>query len=116
MANSRIIRFPEKQESKKKASNSEPEKISRELLKELTKDTSYREFTEAHELSKQIGAAIVRARKKSRLSTAELAARIGKSEAIVKRMEKGEYKQYTIQLLLALAHATGSKVQIDLAP
>lgn len=113
MANSRIIRFPNDQ-SGKKARNPEQQKLSRELLKELSKDPGYQEFQRAQQLYKQIGEAVSRARKRSRLSTAELAARLKKSEAVVRRMERGEYKQYTIKLLQDLARETGTKLQINL--
>jgi len=113
MANSRVIRFQEKQNSKK-TTKPEHEKLSRALLKELTKDPGYNEFQRGQQLSKEIGEAVSRARKRSRLSTAELASRLNKNEAVVKRMEKGEFKQYTIKLLQDLARVTGMKLKVDL--
>ena len=82
-------------------------------MQELTKDEAYRKFADTTEAGKRIGEAITRLRKRKKLSTAELAKRIQKPEKVISRMERGEYKQYTMQLLLDIARALHAKLLID---
>lgn len=88
------------------------EKLSKELLREMLKDPGYRKANEQIQLARQIGAEVAQVRKRKRLSEEELAERIGKSKQVVRRMEKGEYKQYTIKLLLLIAQASNTDLQI----
>jgi ribosome-binding protein aMBF1 (putative translation factor) len=113
MANSRILKFPEKKESAKKGKPDPREKLSKELLQELTKDEAYREFASSEEVYKIIGESLAKVRKAKKVSFGDLAKKVGKSEKIILRMEKGEYKQYTMKLLLQLAHALKAKLRIQ---
>jgi ribosome-binding protein aMBF1 (putative translation factor) len=113
MANSRVLKFPEKKESAKKGKADPREKLSKELLQELTKDEAYREFASAEEVYKLIGESIAKLRKAKKVTVADLAKKVGKSEKIILRMEKGEYKQYTMKLLLQLATALKAKLRIE---
>jgi ribosome-binding protein aMBF1 (putative translation factor) len=113
MASTRVIKFPEKKGSTKKGKPDPREKLSTELLQELKKDEAYREFSSAEEVYKQIGEAVSRSRKAKKMSVPDLAKRVGKSEKIIVRMEKGEYKQYTMKLLLQLALALNAKMRIQ---
>ncbi|MCI0412450.1 helix-turn-helix domain-containing protein [bacterium] len=115
MATSRIIKFPEKEkkETGKKGKPDPREKLSKELLQELQKDEAYREFASAEEVYKLIGESLGKVRKAKKMSVADLAQKVGKSEKIILRMEKGEYKQYTMKLLLQLAHALKAKLRIQ---
>ena len=113
MANSRVLSFPEKKGSAKKK-GAPTEKLSAELLQELKKDDAYREFSSAEEVYKQIGESLVKIRKARKMSVADFAKKIGKSESIVNRMDKGEYKQYTMKLLLQMAHVLNAKLRIQL--
>jgi len=112
MATSRLLKFPENKIPAKKGKSDPKEKLSKELLQELQKDDAYREFASAEQVYKQIGESLARVRKAKKMSLAHLAQKVGKSEKIILRMEKGEYKQYTLKLLLQLAHVTNSKLQI----
>jgi ribosome-binding protein aMBF1 (putative translation factor) len=112
MASTRVIKFPEKKGSAKKGKPAPSEKLSNELLQELKKDEAYREFSSAEEVYKQIGETLSRLRKAKKMSPADLAKKVGKSEKIIARMEKGEYKQYTMKLLLQLALALNAKLRI----
>ena len=112
MATSRVLNFPEKKSSAKKTKPDLKEKLSQELLRELTKEDAYREFASAEKVYKEIGESLARARKAKKMSIADLAKKIGKSESVILRMEKGEYKQYTQKLLLQLANAIGCKLRI----
>jgi ribosome-binding protein aMBF1 (putative translation factor) len=114
MASNRVISFPEKKKASKKAKADPREKLSKELLQELKKDDAYREFSSAEEVYKEIGESIGQARKARKMSVADFASRIGKSDKIIARMEKGEYKQYTMKLLLQIAHALNSKLRVHL--
>lgn len=80
--------------------------VSRELLTELRKDPQYRNVDDQIAFFKSAGAEIAKARKESGLSVSELAKTIGKPESVVRRMERGEYKQYTVKMLLEIARAT----------
>jgi len=113
MANSRILKFPDKKEPAKKGKPDPREKLSKELLQELQKDEAYREFASAEEVYKLIGESLAKVRKAKKMSAADLAQKIGKSEKIISRMEKGEYKQYTMKLLLQLANALKAKLRIQ---
>ena len=110
MSPERIISFPKKRANGKRKENRE--KISRELLQELTKDPAYRQFKENEDLSKQLGEAIVQLRKRKRLSPSEFAKRINKTESILARIERGEYKQYTMKLLQQIARECGTRLRI----
>lgn len=90
------------------------EKLSKELLQELNKDDAYREFSMTEEVYKQIGESIARARKTKKMNVPDFSKKIGKSDKIIARMEKGEYKQYTMKLLLQIAHALNAKLRITL--
>jgi ribosome-binding protein aMBF1 (putative translation factor) len=114
MANNRVLKFPAKKEAAKKGKPHSREKLSKDLLQELQKDDAYREFATSEEVYKQIGESIARVRKAKKLSVGELAQKVGRSEKIVQRMEKGEYKQYTMKLLLQLANAMKSKLRINI--
>lgn len=114
MAANRVISFPEKKGSSKKSKPDPREKLSKELLQELKKDEAYREFSSAEEVYKQIGEAVSRIRKTRKMSVSDFAKKIGKSEKIIARIEKGEYKQYTMKLLLQIAHVLNSKLRVNL--
>jgi ribosome-binding protein aMBF1 (putative translation factor) len=89
------------------------EELSRELLKVLRTDRAYRQFTAAHGLQKQAGEEIARIRKRRKLTARDLAIRIGRKEQDIARMERGEFKQYTLKLLLQIADATDSGIRIE---
>jgi len=112
MATSRILKFPEKKNAEKKTKPDPSDKLSKALLQELTKDEAYREFASAEKVYKEIGETIAKVRKAKKISVADFGKKIGKSEKIIQRMEKGEYKQYTMKLLLQIAQATASSLRI----
>ena len=62
----------------------------------------------------EIAAELLRARKRTGLSQAELAARMGTSQSAIARMESGEALPST-KTLLRFAEATGSKVELRLS-
>lgn len=97
---------------KKKKKKKKNEEISEQLLSELRKNAGFKDFSDAQRLSRQIGSELERARKRKRLSDQELAERIGRSVQIVRKIEKGEYRQFTVKLLMELAQATNSKLEI----
>jgi ribosome-binding protein aMBF1 (putative translation factor) len=111
MAQSKVLNFPKKASKKAKVN---PEKLSQDLLQELTKDEGYRKFADSSQVTKGIGEAISRVRKRKKMSAAELAKRIGKTEKVVNRMERGEHKQYTMKQLLEIAGALNAKLKITL--
>ena len=91
------------------------EKLSRELLREVRKDPEFRKVSDQQQLAKDVGAEVARIRKKKRMSEQELAEKIGRTAKIVKRMEKGEFKQYTLKMLLEIAAATNARLQFEFA-
>jgi ribosome-binding protein aMBF1 (putative translation factor) len=62
----------------------------------------------------EISAELIRARLRSGLSQAELAARMGTSQSTIARLESGRILPST-KTLLAFASATGSRVQVRLS-
>ncbi len=97
---------------KKKQKN---EEISSQLLRELRKNPGFKDFSDTQRLSQQIGSELERARKRKRLTDQEVAERIGRSIQIVRRIEKGEYRQFTVKLLMELAKAINSTLEIRFA-
>ena len=61
----------------------------------------------------EIAAELLRARKRTGLSQAELAARMGTSQSAIARMESGEALPST-KTLIRFAEATGSKIKLQL--
>jgi ribosome-binding protein aMBF1 (putative translation factor) len=62
----------------------------------------------------EIAAELLRARMRTGLSQAELAARMGTSQSAIARLESGETLPST-KTLLRFAEATGSKIQLRLS-
>ena len=62
----------------------------------------------------EIAAELLRARKRTGLSQAELAERMGTSQSAIARLESGEALPST-KTLLRFAEATGSKIQLRLS-
>lgn len=87
---------------------------SKELLVELRKDQAYREVNDLLGFYMAVGAEIAKARQASGLSVSDLAVKVGKTEAVIRRMERGEYKQYTLKLLLDMARATKMELHLEL--
>jgi ribosome-binding protein aMBF1 (putative translation factor) len=52
-------------------------------------------------------------RKARKLSEDEFAQRIKKKPQDVRRMEKGEYKQYTLKTVLDIARAVNKQIKIE---
>ena len=61
----------------------------------------------------EIAAELLRARKRTGLSQAELAERMGTSQSAIARMESGEALPST-KTLIRFAEATGSKIKLQL--
>jgi ribosome-binding protein aMBF1 (putative translation factor) len=91
------------------------DKLSRELLREVRKDPEFRKISDQQELAKDVGAEIARIRKKKRMSEQELAEKIGRTSKVIRRMEKGEFKQYTLKMLIQIAQATNTRLQFEFA-
>jgi len=62
----------------------------------------------------EIAAELLRARRRTRLSRAELAERMGTSQSAIARLESGETLPST-KTLLRFAEATGSKIKFRLS-
>ena len=86
--------------------------VSQELLSELKKDAGYKSFVDRQELFRQIGLEIARVRKAKKLSVDQLAQKLGKPASAVSKMEKGEYKAYTLKTLMDLAQVLGTRLKI----
>ena len=114
MAANRVITFSDKKGPAKKGKTDPREKLSNELLQELKKDEAYREFSSAEEVYKELGQSIGRIRKAKKMSIGDFSKRIGKSDKIIARIEKGEYKQYTMKMILQIAHVLNAKLRITL--
>jgi DNA-binding XRE family transcriptional regulator len=92
------------------------DELSRAFLRERLKDPEYRKYYEQEQLINAMGSAVKSVRKQKRLTQGELAKRAGVPESAVERMERGEYKRWTVKLLQQLAAATNSRVKIEFVP
>jgi ribosome-binding protein aMBF1 (putative translation factor) len=101
-----------KQNSRDRGKN-KGEALGLQLLKELKKDEGFRGFTVEQTLYQQLGREIGRVRKARKLSDEEFAQRIKKKVRDVHRMEKGEFKQYTLKLILDIARAFDKQVRVE---
>jgi transcriptional regulator with XRE-family HTH domain len=63
-----------------------------------------------------IGTQITRLRQHAGLSQAALADRIGTKQASIARMERRDYRGYTVGTLAKIAAATGARLEVRLAP
>lgn len=89
---------------------------SRELhAKEMREDAEYRAAYEALECEFMLINAMMKARKRSRLSQAVIASRMGTTESAVSRLESGRVKPST-RTLERYAAATGHKLKISFEP
>jgi len=64
----------------------------------------------------QIAAQIARLRERAGLSQAELAERIGTKQAGIARMERRDYRGYTVATLAKITAAIGGRLEVRLAP
>jgi ribosome-binding protein aMBF1 (putative translation factor) len=87
--------------------------VSLKLVQELRKDPGYRDFSDRNEFFKSVGTEIARIRKAKKMTSEELASKIGKATTAVSRMERGEFKSYTVKLLLDIAVATKTKLRLQ---
>jgi predicted transcriptional regulator len=86
------------------------EEIERRLLADPEVKSEFDALGPAFE----IAAELLRARKRTGLSQAELAERMGTSQSAIARLESGETLPST-KTLLRFAEATGSKIQLRLS-
>jgi ribosome-binding protein aMBF1 (putative translation factor) len=89
---------------------------SRELhAKHMAEDPEYRAAYDALEEEFALIKAMMDARKRSRLSQAEIANRMGTTESVVSRLESGRVKPST-RTLERYAEATGHRLKISFEP
>lgn len=81
------------------------------LAKEWMKDLKFQEAYDALGPEYALAAALIEARKKSRLSQKELARRMGTTQPMIARLENGRQPPST-KTLLNFAKATGTRLQI----
>lgn len=83
--------------------------------REMAEDPEYRAAYEALEEEFALIKALLKARKRSRLSQAEIANRMGTTESAVSRLESGRVKPST-RTLERYAAATGHRLKISFEP
>ena len=83
--------------------------------KNMTETLGYREAYDALEEEFALIEAMMDARKRSRLSQAEIASRMGTTESAVSRLESGRVKPST-RTLERYAAATGHRLKISFEP
>jgi ribosome-binding protein aMBF1 (putative translation factor) len=89
---------------------------AREIHKrEMAEDPEYRAAYDALEEEFALIEAMMDARKRSRLSQAEIANRMGTTESVVSRLESGRVKPST-RTLERYAEATGHRLKISFEP
>jgi transcriptional regulator with XRE-family HTH domain len=88
--------------------------IFSDLKKELLADPKVAAEYEALKLQFTVVKALVAARRKARLSQAEVAARMGTTQSSIARMESGN-GNVTIESVQKYAKATGQKIKLEFA-
>jgi ribosome-binding protein aMBF1 (putative translation factor) len=83
--------------------------------REMAENPGYRDAYEALEEEFALIEALMEARKRSRLSQAEIASRMGTTESAVSRLESGRVKPST-RTLERYAAATGHRLKISFEP
>jgi HTH-type transcriptional regulator/antitoxin HipB len=81
----------------------------------LWANPEYRAIYEQEAAKKELWLQLVEARQKARLTQAELARRLGVSQAQVARMEKRGYDAYTLNSLRRYVQALGEGFSLDIA-
>lgn len=81
----------------------------------LRANPEYRAIYEQEAAKKELWLQLVEARQKARLTQAELARRLGVSQAQVARMEKRGYDAYTLNSLRRYVQALGEGFSLDIA-
>jgi ribosome-binding protein aMBF1 (putative translation factor) len=82
---------------------------------EMAEDPEYRAAYESMEEEFALIEALMKARRRSRLSQAEIASRMGTTESAVSRLESGRVKPST-RTLERYAAATGHRLKISFEP
>ena len=81
----------------------------------LWANPEYRAIYKQEAAKKELWLQLVEARQKARLTQAELARRLGVSQAQVARMEKRGYDAYTLNSLRRYVQALGEGFSLDIA-
>jgi ribosome-binding protein aMBF1 (putative translation factor) len=85
-----------------------------ELREEMLSDPELKAAYDALKPKYDVINALVAARRKARLSQAEVAARMGTTQSIIARMESGN-GNVTIESVQKYAKATGQKIKLEFA-
>ena len=88
---------------------------SRELHKKWMKDPKYRAEYEALAPEYELADKMIRARKKARLTQADVAERMGTTQSVVARIESGK-RPPNFETLERYAKATGTTLRLSFAP
>lgn len=84
----------------------------RDYLNEELKDKEFRKFYEEEGRNLEIGYKIARLRQKFGLTQKQLAEKIKTSQAVVSRLESGDYWQCSLRTLEKIALVTGTHLDI----
>ncbi|HET6267229.1 MAG TPA: helix-turn-helix transcriptional regulator [Acidobacteriota bacterium] len=90
----------------------EESKVAVNFLNERLKDPAFRKHYRSEQMVREAGEEIARIRKEHRWSVEEMAQRIGVKPADVSRMERGEFRRYTLKLLQDIALATDLQLRV----
>jgi ribosome-binding protein aMBF1 (putative translation factor) len=89
--------------------------IAREIFNDWRRDPAYQEAYDALADEFALADALIKARSEARLTQAEVAARMGTTQAVIARMEGGRTMPST-RTLKRFAEATGTRLTISFAP
>jgi ribosome-binding protein aMBF1 (putative translation factor) len=87
-------------------------KVAVNFLKERLKDPAFRKHYRSEQLVRETGQEIARIRKEHRWTVDQMAERIGVKPSDISRMERGEFRRYTLKLLQDIALATDLQLRI----
>ena len=75
-----------------------------------------RTLVEEERVNYQAALAIRAARKRARLTQAQLAKEVGTTQSVIARLEDAEYRGHTLKMLEHIAEALGRQVEIRFRP
>ena len=86
------------------------------LRARINKSPRLKAMVEEERVNYQAALAIRAARKKAKLTQAQLAKEVGTTQSVIARLEDANYKGHTLRVLEHIAEALGRRVEIRLRP
>lgn len=82
----------------------------------MERNPRLKSLVEEERVNFQAASAIRQARKKARLTQAQLAKEVGTTQSVIARLEAADYRGHTLRMLEHIAEALGRRVELRLRP